>query len=328
MRPAPAPARRPRLPGNAGCPPPPKVPPARRHSTSRSGRSETMKPWISTRLPTTKPRLGPGGGVSSLYCDTMPHIATRANGIQQVEHRRLHRAADILEIRVDPLGTGGGEFAFQVQRAMIDAVVKAERVLHPQALFRPAGDAHHAGAGTLRQLPRDGTHRAGGGGHHHGLARLRLADLADAGIGGGARHSQHTKIGGQWRATAGQFHQPLAGGDQMRGPAARARPRYHRGRSRDARRRAPHPRFPRSSSHRSAPRPHRSAVRATGRACRDRWTRRWCGSAPRRGRAAGWVPRAARSRGGWVRRRGAASAPRSGGSSRLGSWLAPVVWRG
>ena len=54
-------------------------------------------------LATTKPRLGPGGMVFSLYCETIPHMATRANGVQLVEHRGLHRAADVLEVTVDPI---------------------------------------------------------------------------------------------------------------------------------------------------------------------------------------------------------------------------------
>ena len=71
----------------------------------------------------------------------MPHIATRANGFELIEHRRLHRAANILEIRIDAVGAGRLEFSPQIDRAMIDAIVEAQAVLHPQALVGTAGDA-------------------------------------------------------------------------------------------------------------------------------------------------------------------------------------------
>ena len=47
--------------------------------------------------------------------------------VQQRQHRGEHRAADVLEIHVDPLGRRLGEPLAQLRLAVIEARVKAER---------------------------------------------------------------------------------------------------------------------------------------------------------------------------------------------------------
>ena len=179
-------------------------------------------PWIVTRLPTTKPRLGPGGGAGSLYCATMPHMITRAKVLSRSNTACLHRAADILEIDVDPVRAGLAERIRQIDRAMVDAIVEAERLLHKEAFLRPAGDADHARAGALGELAGDGTDRARGGGDHHRLAGLRPAHIRHAGIGGDGRHAEHAEIGGKRRPRAVELHQRLRAGEDVALPAARA----------------------------------------------------------------------------------------------------------
>ena len=140
------------------------------------------------------------------------HAAHRHAGerVELVEHRRLHRAADILEIAVDAVRAGGLQFPPQIHRAVIDAIVEAQAVLHPQAFFGAAGDADDAGTGPLGELSGNRADGAGGRGHHEGLPGLRLADLGDPGVGGGAGHTQHAQIGGQRRGALGDLHQALA----------------------------------------------------------------------------------------------------------------------
>src|SRR6185312_8318654 len=80
--------------------------------------------------------------------------------IEQIEHRGLNGAADVLEIGVDAVGAGHRQFTPKIERAVIDAVVEAQAVLHVEAFLRPTGDTDHARAGTLGQLSRDRTDRA------------------------------------------------------------------------------------------------------------------------------------------------------------------------
>ena len=180
-----------------------------------------MNPWISDALADDEAEIGPRREHRLVVLGD--HAAHRHAGerIELLEHRLLHLAADIFEIGVDAVGALGAQFGPQIVRAMIDAGVEAEAVLHPQAFFRPAGDADHAGAGPFGELPGDRAHGARGGGNDHGLAGFRLADLGDAGVGGRARHAEHAEIGRQRRAMALDLHQVIALGDVVRLPAAR-----------------------------------------------------------------------------------------------------------
>ena len=152
------------------------------------------------RLPTTKPRLGPGGNSASLYCDTMPHIATRANGLSRSNTAACTAPPTFSKYASIPFGHAAASSRVQIERAVIDAVVEAQAVLHPQALLRSAGHADNACAGALGELASHRADRAGRGGNHHGLALFRLADLSDAAIRRRARHAEHAEIGRQRRA--------------------------------------------------------------------------------------------------------------------------------
>src|ERR1700693_4635159 len=180
-----------------------------RHSASFSGLSETMKPWIVTRLPTTKPRLGPGGNSASLYCETMPHIATRANGLSRSNTAACTAPPTFSKIRVDAARTGRRQLRAKVERSVVHAVVEAQAVLHPQALLGAAGHTDHARAVPLGELAGDRTHGARGRGDHHRFALLRLADFSDTAIGGRPRHAEYAQIGRQWCTMPRELHQPV-----------------------------------------------------------------------------------------------------------------------
>ena len=67
------------------------------------------------------------------------------------------------------------------------------------ALLRAAGDADHAAALDLRDLPDDRAHRAGRAGDDHRLARLRLADVEQAEVRRHARHAERAEVHRQRR---------------------------------------------------------------------------------------------------------------------------------
>jgi hypothetical protein len=66
--------------------------------------------------------------------------------VEQREHRLEHRAADVLEIDVDALRAGVLQLRGQIGIAVVEAIVKAELVLHVVAFVLAAGDADRAGA--------------------------------------------------------------------------------------------------------------------------------------------------------------------------------------
>ena len=160
-------------------------------------------PSIRTRLPTTKPRLGPGGSSAALYCATMPHIDHARMHVQQAEHRLLHGAADILEIDVDALRAGldqglGAGWRSGDRRSRRSRASPAPTGTCPARRQRPPP----AQPAALGKLARDRAHRPGGGRDHHRLARLGLADVLHARIGGRARHAEHAEPGPERRGVA------------------------------------------------------------------------------------------------------------------------------
>ena len=74
---------------------------------------------------------------------------------------------------------------------VVDAGIEAEFFHHPVALGLAAGNAHHAAAPDLGQLPDRLANRPGRARHHQRLAGLGLADIHQAEIAGHARHAQH-----------------------------------------------------------------------------------------------------------------------------------------
>jgi hypothetical protein len=83
------------------------------------------------------------------------------------------------------------------------------------ALVRAAGDADHACAADLADLPGDGTDRAGSGGDHQRFARLHRCDVGQAVISGDAAHAagaeqgrqRDARVGGQAHVALGVFVQ-------------------------------------------------------------------------------------------------------------------------
>ena len=102
---------------------------------------------------------------------------------------------------------------------MIEALVEAELLLHMLALVLAAGDADRTRALDLRDLPDRGADRAGRRRDDDGLARLRLADIEQAGIGGHAGHAEHTDRGRDRRKLRIDLVQALAVGQRMCLPA-------------------------------------------------------------------------------------------------------------
>src|ERR1700733_6054649 len=95
---------------------------------------------------------------------------------EQRKHRFEYRAADILEIDVDPFRAGLLQLRGQIRIAMIEAVVEAELALDVVALVLATGDADRARALDPGNLADRRADRAGGRRDHDGFARLRLAD--------------------------------------------------------------------------------------------------------------------------------------------------------
>src|SRR5580658_1134210 len=113
-------------------------------------------------------------------------VEERCDGVQ-------HRAADVLEVHIDPLGTGGGKLLCEARAAVIDAGIEPEGLHRVAALLRTARHPDHATALELRNLPDYRAHRSGRSRHHHGVAGLRLADVEESDVGGESRHAEHAE---------------------------------------------------------------------------------------------------------------------------------------
>jgi hypothetical protein len=72
--------------------------------------------------------------------------------IQQRQHRLEYWAADILEINIDALRTGGFQILTQLGLVMIEARVESELVLNEAALLLAAGNADDPAALDLCDL--------------------------------------------------------------------------------------------------------------------------------------------------------------------------------
>ena len=132
-------------------------------------------------------------------------------------------AADVLEVDVDPVRAEPVQGRADVLALVVDGPVEPEFAGQPVALGLAAGDADHAGALQLGDLADDRADRTGGGGDDDGLARLRLADLAEAEPGRKARAAQNAHVGGQRHArelSGGEQHRVVR--DDVRSPAAHA----------------------------------------------------------------------------------------------------------
>jgi hypothetical protein len=88
------------------------------------------------------------GGDHATQHDAGSDVEAQEDGVH-------HLATDVLEVEVDPVGGGCGEVLAPGLGVSIDAVVEAERVDDGATLLVAAGDAHHGGAGRLRELAGD-----------------------------------------------------------------------------------------------------------------------------------------------------------------------------
>ena len=92
----------------------------------------------------TENMSGPGIGLGRVVLRDEAADRNARKIVEQRQHRLLHGAADILEIDVDAVRTGGFELLRKIGRAMIDAGIEAELVGYEAAFLGTAGDADRA----------------------------------------------------------------------------------------------------------------------------------------------------------------------------------------
>src|SRR5262249_4757241 len=110
--------------------------------------------------------------------------------IQALHDRGQHRAADVLEVDVDAIGTRGLQRGLQIVGLVVEARVEPELVDDVPALLRGSGDANRPASFDLRKLADDRTDGPRRGGDDDGFARLRLTDVQQSDVGRHARHAQ------------------------------------------------------------------------------------------------------------------------------------------
>jgi hypothetical protein len=125
-------------------------------------------------------------GNQATYRDTRKRIQLREHGVKYL-------AADILEINIDSLWTRLLELCRKIRTAMVKALLKAELPLNVVTLLLAAGYADRPGTLDPRNLPDRRSDRPGCCGDHDRLAGLWPSDFKQAGIGGHARHAEHTE---------------------------------------------------------------------------------------------------------------------------------------
>src|SRR5262249_53540834 len=101
----------------------------------------------------------------------------------------------------------------QIAGLVVDAGVEPQLLCDVAAFVRTAGDADRAATLDLGDLADHGADRAGGCGYDHRLARLGLAHLEQAEIGGPSGHTQAADPALQWRLRRIHLHHALAVGD-------------------------------------------------------------------------------------------------------------------
>src|SRR6266571_7578023 len=87
-----------------------------------------------------------------LYCAIRPQTRDARALVEQGQHRLPDRAADILEVYVDPVGTRRRQVGGKIGGTVIDCGVEAQVVLHERTFLRAAGNADGPRARELREL--------------------------------------------------------------------------------------------------------------------------------------------------------------------------------
>ena len=193
-------------------------------------------------------------------------MTMRALAARSGEHRVEDLAADVVEVDVDARSGNARASALDVL-ASCSRWPRRSRALRRDSAHFSAPPAMP----TTRQplilaiCPTTDPDRAGRAGDHHRFARLRLADVEQAEIGGHARHAERAEIDRQRRRLGSTLVTPAAVGDRVLLHAERAG-HDRRRRSRDASRRPPRRRRRPASLRRCRPARCRTSRRSSSRA--------------------------------------------------------------
>src|SRR5215471_3784059 len=111
--------------------------------------------------------------------------------IQEIQSRFECVTADVVEIHVDPVGTGSCESVNKsFFPAIVDCCIKAQLLSNPTALFVTAGYANDSTADDLADLPRQGADGAGRCRNENGFTWGWFRNIEHAKVRG---HSNVTK---------------------------------------------------------------------------------------------------------------------------------------
>ena len=143
--------------------------------------------------------------------------------INQREDGVADWAADVVEVDVDTVGAEFLQFAeIVVGRFVIESGVEAEFVGEVGDLFIRAGNADDAATFQFRDLSHRGADRSSGAGDNDGFARLGVADIEQAEIGGQSGHAEDAQGCGNRLVARADFADFRAVGDQVFLPADHA----------------------------------------------------------------------------------------------------------
>ena len=128
-------------------------------------------------------------------------------------------SADVFEVDIDAIWTGGGQARGKVRGTMIDRGVEAKLVLHERAFLRATGDANRSRAAELSELSNEGPDRTAGRSDDHGFSRLGFANHAHTAVRGEPRHAEHAETGRDRRGSRIELAKARAGHDGVRPPS-------------------------------------------------------------------------------------------------------------
>ncbi|XXZ03202.1 hypothetical protein WME73_48555 [Sorangium sp. So ce302] len=109
------------------------------------------------------------------------------------QQRIQERAADVVEVDVDPARAEHAQASGDVFVPVIDGVRDAELLFQPAALLGPSCDGHHMRPEDPRDLDRGRACRARGGRDHHGVIFAHRSRLDQAEVSGHSVDAGHTQ---------------------------------------------------------------------------------------------------------------------------------------
>ena len=148
--------------------------------------------------------VGPGNGVVALYAAMAPQRAMRASSVDVVENGLQRRAADGVEVHVDAVGAGSGQFGINV-RGAVDGVVVAKFVDEAPALVGAGGDADGPGSADPGDLTGDRANGSAGCADDDGFPSLRSADVGDPEVGGHPGVAEDAEVPVRWAVVVGGY---------------------------------------------------------------------------------------------------------------------------